>query len=176
MKDPLNVPAGHVLISSNNTPTWSGLQSSSQTFFKVSPWTIRLDVAHYKPASILPHKATVMLCYHWLNSRFESVSYSPSPAPLPPIYLLHLPPSNFSLQVSLLCLSFFCLLYPWAFWLLNAAFSPTPTSLLFLPSPPLFTLTHSFTLGPNYEIASNKYMYFFSCEGGKNLAPHFLFF
>ena len=53
---------------------------------------------------------------------------------------------------------------------------PRPPSPLFLPSPPLLSLTHSFTLGPNYEIASNKYMYFFSCEGGKNLAPLSFFF
>lgn len=40
-------------------------------------------------------------------------------------------------------------------------------SPLFLPSPLLLSLTHSFTLGPNYEIVLNKYMYFFSCEGEK---------
>lgn len=53
---------------------------------------------------------------------------------------------------------------------------PPPPSPLLLPSPPLLSLTHSFTLGPNYEIASNKYMYFFSCEGGKKTLCSTFFF
>lgn len=53
---------------------------------------------------------------------------------------------------------------------------PHTLSALLLPSPPLLSLTHSFTLGPNYEIASNKYMYLFSCEGEKSLCSTFFFF
>lgn len=53
---------------------------------------------------------------------------------------------------------------------------PPPQPSLLLPSP---ALPPSFTLGPNYEIASNKYMYFFSCiveRGLGSLYSTFFFF
>lgn len=58
----------------------------------------------------------------------------------------------------------------------RSSLPPPPLSPLFLPSPPLLSLNHSFTLGPNYETASNKYMYFFFLLRGREKKPCLHFF
>ena len=128
-----------------------------------------------------------MKCYLWLNCGFESDSPSPSTLPPPSIHLSHLPPPHFLRAgftlVPVILLPFVSV----GLFAIECCFLSLPPpppvchSPLPLPSPPLLSLTCSFTLGPNYEIASNKYMYFFPLllgggGRGKPCAPIFFFF
>lgn len=116
-----------------------------------------------------------MKCYLWLNCRLEYVHLSLSPPPPHPSFPS---PSSSFLRAGFTLVP--VILLPFVsvgLFAIECCFLLHPhRSRLLLPSPPLLSLTHSFTLGPNYEIASNKYMYFFSCEGGKNLVLHSFFF
>lgn len=111
---------------------------------------------------------------HGLRLPMKPRRVGPLSPPPRSIHLSHLPPPRFSKQVSLWCLSFFCLLYLRAFFLAESRFLPHPHPSPSLSSP--LSLTHSFTLGPNYEIASNKYMYFPPARGAEKKSLHSLFF